>query len=69
MKVIIIDEMEAFGTRLELAVQDKDVTKVAALFESHPGVKSFYIDGLNVSNQQRTFGVGGFLKWSSPVQQ
>lgn len=69
MKVMVIDEMEAAGFRLEIAVQDKDVTKVAALLESHPSVRKFYVDGMNVSNQQRTFGLGGFVKWSSPIQQ
>lgn len=69
MKVIVIDELESLGNRLEIAVQDKDVTKVAALLESHPGVKRFYVDGMNVKNQQYTFGVGGFIKWGSPIQQ
>lgn len=69
MKVMVIDDVEASGQRLEIAVQDKDVTKVAALLESHKSVKSFYVDGMNVQNQQRVFGVGGFVKWSSPIQQ
>jgi len=69
MKVMVIDEMEAAGFRLEIAVQDKDITKVAALLESHPSIRKFYVDGMNVTNQQSAFGVGGFIKWSSPIQQ
>ena len=69
MKVMVIDDVEASGQRLEIAVQDKDVTKVVALLESHRSVKSFYVDGMNVPDQQKVFGCNQFSKWQSPIQQ
>ena len=65
MKIFIIDDKD--GGRVEAAVDDNKVLKFAVLLENSEHVKSFYIDGLNVSNQQKLFGCGGYNKWISVV--
>jgi hypothetical protein len=66
MKVIVIDHQ---FSRTEIAVADKDVVETANILEASTTVKSFYVDGMNVLNQQEKYGAGGFTKWSSPIQQ
>jgi len=67
MKVMVIEDTE--NSRLEIAVQDKDVVSMAHLLETHKSIKGFYVDGMNVKNQQKVYGVGDFEKWKSPIQQ
>lgn len=66
MKVIIINHQ--FG-RTEIAVADKDVVETANILEASTTVKNFYVDRMNVLNQQEKYGAGGFIKWFSPIQQ
>ena len=66
MKVLIIDHQ--FG-RTEIAVADKNVVDTANILEASTTVKTFYIDGLNVKDQQRVYGADGFQKWVNPIQQ
>jgi hypothetical protein len=66
MKVIIIDTTVG---RLEIAVASSDVVKTANVLEVSNTVTSFYVDGLNVTNQQSSYGVAEYRKWKSPVSQ
>ena len=38
------------------------------VFESAKNVDTFYVDGLNSSDQQKVYGAGDFTKWISPIQ-
>lgn len=64
MKIFIIDEECG---RIEAAVEDNKVLRFASLLENSKQVKSFYIDGLNVNNQQKIYGCDGYTKWISIV--
>lgn len=66
MRVLVIDNE---SVRVEIAVSDKDVVDIANILEESATVKTFYVDGMNVKNQQEKFGAGGFDKWVSPIQQ
>ena len=66
MKVIIVNQPFC---RTEIAVADKDVVDTANILETSATVKNFYVDGMNVLNQQEKYGAGGFIKWISPIQQ
>ncbi len=61
MKIFIIDDKD--GGRVEAAIDDSKVLKFAVLLENSDHVKSFYIDGLNVTNQQKLFDCKGYNKW------
>lgn len=65
MKIFNIDDDE--GVRIQAAVDDNKVLKFATLLENSKHVKSFYIDGLNVPNQQKLYGCDGYVKWISVV--
>lgn len=67
MKVLIVDTTTS--GRVEVAVSDRDVLLMANVFEQSNAVKSFYIDGLNVKNQQTVYGAGGYTKWISSISQ
>lgn len=66
MHIIVIEHL--FG-KTGIAVSDDDVADIAKILEASPSVKGFHVDSLNVVNQQRIFGVSGFTKWNSPIQQ
>ena len=61
MKIFIIDDKD--GGRVEAAIDDSKVLKFAVLLENSGHVKSFYIDGLNVTNHQKLFDCKGYNKW------
>jgi predicted secreted protein len=52
--------------RVEVAVEDLNVVKVAHILEASKQVTSFYVDGVG-ANQQITYGVGDFTKWKDTV--
>ena len=45
-----------------------EVNDMANVLESAKSVNTFYVDGMNVKNQQQTFCANGFTKWISPIQ-
>lgn len=67
MKVMVVDTITA--GRVEVATADRDVLVMANVLEQSSAVKSFYVDGLNVKNQQSLYGAAGYTKWTSMVSQ
>lgn len=64
MKIFVIDTVNG---RVEVAVADKDVLFMANVLELSKTVNTYYVDGMNVKNQQTVFGAGGYEKWISPI--
>ena len=65
MRIIVLN---AHSGRIEIAVEDHKVVNMANVLENAKSVDTFYIEGMNCKDQQKAFGVGGFTKWISPIQ-
>lgn len=50
----------------DLVVEEFDVVTMAHVLEDSKQVKFFFVQGMNVKDQQSLWGVGGFLKWTNP---
>ena len=53
--------------RTVIAIEDRDVPTMANVLENSSSVASYYVEGLNVKNQQAMYGVTGYTKWSSVI--
>lgn len=67
MKVMVIETTTS--GRVTTAVASRDILVLANVLEQSSAVTSFYVDGLNVRNQQAQFGAGVYKKWISPISQ
>ena len=65
MRIIVLN---AHSGRIEIAVEDHKVVNMANVLENAKSVDTFYVDGLNCSDQQKVYGAGDFIKWISPIQ-
>ena len=65
MRIIVLN---THSGRIEIAVEDHKVVDMANVLESAKSVDTFYVDGLNCSDQQKVYGAGDFIKWISPIQ-
>lgn len=64
MKILVVDTLQL--GRVEIAVEELNVVKVAHILEASKQVTSFYVDGIG-ANQQIAYGVGDFAKWKDVV--
>lgn len=52
-----------------MVVAKDSVIMTARILQSSEQVVSFFIEGMNVPDQQKVFGCNQFSKWQSPIQQ
>lgn len=67
MKVMVVDTTDR--GEVKVVVPIKDIVVMANVLEQSFAVKTFYIEGLNVVNQQAVYGGGKHTKWISPISQ
>lgn len=53
----------------QMVVAKDSVIMTARILQSSEQVVSFFIEGMNVPDQQKVFGCNQFSKWQSPIQQ
>lgn len=53
----------------QMVVARDSVIMTARILQSSEQVVSFYVEGMNIPNQQKEFGCNNFSKWLSPIQQ